>query len=99
MTDGPSEKQIAVLKKNNREIPATKAEATAVIGTIFGNNKPATAEPEEKREEDIKSSKEEIYMDAVNAITIYASVCKSIEYPKELWNLSTVWNTERMRRK
>jgi len=39
------------------------------------------------------------FIDAIDAITVYAEICKSIGYPKELWNLSTVWNTERMKRK
>ena len=28
-----------------------------------------------------------------------AEFFKSIDYPKELWNLSTIWNTERIKKK
>jgi len=39
MTDPPSDKQIAVLNKYHRDIPATKAEATSIIGGLFGEEK------------------------------------------------------------
>jgi len=35
----------------------------------------------------------------IDAITKYAEVCSSIGYPKELWNLSTIWNTVTMQTK
>ncbi len=95
MTDGPTEKQIAILKKNNREIPATKAEATAVIGVIFGNTETAA-----KPDDNANSPKSAGTLDdAIAACKAYTDFCMSQQIPKELWNTSTVWNTERMRRK
>jgi len=41
----------------------------------------------------------EPFQNEIDAITKYAEVCKSIGYPVELWNLSTIWNCERMQRK
>ena len=34
----PTDKQIAILEKNNRPIPATKQEAMAVIGELFAKS-------------------------------------------------------------
>ncbi len=94
MTDGPTEKQIAILKKNNREVPATKAEATSIIGVIFGNSNPAT-KPDDSQE----FPKSDNLDSALAAVKAYSDFCKSSGFPMEFWNLSTVWNTERMRRK
>jgi hypothetical protein len=41
----------------------------------------------------------EEFQKEIDAITKYAEVVKSIGYPPEHWNLSTIWNTERMQRK
>jgi len=41
----------------------------------------------------------EPFQNEIDAITKYAEVAKSIGYPVELWNLSTIWNCERMQRK
>ena len=45
MSEQPTEKQIAILKKYNTDIPNTKAEAIKIIGKLFGD----TESTEEKQ--------------------------------------------------
>jgi len=42
MTDPPTDKQVAVLEKYHHDIPATKEEATVIIGKLFGEKKEET---------------------------------------------------------
>ncbi len=39
------------------------------------------------------------YKDCILGCVRAAEFFKSIDYPKELWNLSTIWNTERIKKK
>jgi len=39
------------------------------------------------------------YKSCIDGCVRAAEFFKSIDYPKELWNLSTIWNTERIKKK
>jgi len=41
----------------------------------------------------------DIYKNCIEGCVRAAEFFKSIDYPKELWNLSTIWNTERIKKK
>jgi len=51
--------------------------------------------------DDFDDSKEspDLYKDCILGCVRAAEFFKSIDYPKELWNLSTIWNTERIKKK
>jgi len=91
----PSEKQIAILNKYHKPIPGTIQEASQIISQLFGKK-------EEKKpvllpnESNIESNS---FKEAYDAVCKYAEVCKFLGYEKQYWNLSTVWNTERLRNK
>jgi len=42
---------------------------------------------------------EDRHKDCILGCVRAAEFFKSIDYPKELWNLSTIWNTERIKKK
>jgi len=63
--------------------------------------RPATPQPEQEAldTEWKEMQTEDPYKDCILGCVRAAEFFKSIDYPKELWNLSTIWNTERIKKK
>jgi len=68
--------------------------------TCVNGKKETVANLEDKEKAELESKARPDKFGAEKEVCIaYAAFCKTIDYPKELWNLSAVWNTERIRRK